>query len=65
MKGTIKKLVADKGFGFIAVQSGEEYFFHRTSIAKGGPRFEDLEIGQTVEFQTEDSAKGPRAGQVR
>ena len=36
--GTIKKLVADRGFGFIAADDGKEYFFHRDSV----DRFESL-----------------------
>ena len=33
MNGTIKRLVSDKGFGFIAASDGNEYFFHRSACA--------------------------------
>lgn len=63
--GTIKKLVSDKGFGFIKDdKSGTEFFFHRSGVAKG-KTFEALREGQAVAFETEDSPKGPRATAVR
>ncbi|MBO0729997.1 MAG: cold shock domain-containing protein [Acidimicrobiaceae bacterium] len=58
--GTIKKLVSDRGFGFIAADDGKEYFFHRDSV----DRFDSLRGGEQVTFQVESSPKGPRAGQV-
>ncbi|CAN5788870.1 MAG: cold shock domain-containing protein [Vicinamibacterales bacterium] len=62
-QGTIARLLIDKGFGFIRDESGVEHFFHRSSVR--GAVFELLREGQRVEFQIEDSAKGPRAGDVR
>ena len=59
--GTIKKLVSDRGFGFIAAEDGKEYFFHRSAVAN----FDMLQGGERVSFETEPSAKGPRAGRVR
>ena len=32
-EGTIKKIVADRGFGFISAEDGKEYFFHRSAVA--------------------------------
>ncbi len=61
-QGTIKKLIADKGFGFIKGDNGE-LFFHRSSVE--GANFEDLREGQTVEFQEGQGPKGPRAEGVR
>jgi cold shock protein len=61
--GTIARLLIDKGFGFIRDEGGIEHFFHRSSVR--GAVFELLREGQSVEFQVEDSAKGPRAGDVR
>jgi CspA family cold shock protein len=61
--GTIKRLAREKGFGFIRDEGGQEWFFHRSSVTGGS--FEDLEEGQRVSFDEEQSAKGPRAGNVR
>ena len=61
--GTIKRLVRDRGFGFIRDDNGQEWFFHRSSVR--GAVFELLREGQRVEFQVEESGKGPRAGEVR
>ena len=60
--GTIKKLVSDRGFGFIAAEDGKEYFFHRSGIEGN---FDDLQGGEKVVFEVEASPKGPRAGRVR
>jgi CspA family cold shock protein len=61
--GTIARLLIDKGFGFIRDEGGTEHFFHRSSVR--GAVFELLREGQRVEFTTEESPKGPRAGEVR
>ena len=61
--GTIARLLIDKGFGFIRDEGGIEHFFHRSAVR--GAVFELLREGQRVDFQIEDSAKGPRAGDVR
>ena len=61
--GTIARLLIDKGFGFIRDEGGIEHFFHRSAVR--GAVFELLREGQRVEFQTEESTKGPRAGEVR
>ncbi|MDB5386224.1 MAG: cold-shock DNA-binding protein family [Planctomycetaceae bacterium] len=61
-QGNIKKLVADKGFGFISGDKGD-IFFHLSSVE--GVRFEELTEGQPVEYETEISQKGPRAVSVR
>ena len=60
--GTIARLLTDKGFGFIRDQNGVEHFFHRSSVR--GAIFELLREGQRVEFEPEDTGKGPRAGNV-
>jgi CspA family cold shock protein len=63
-QGTIKKLVSDRGFGFIA-SSGEELFFHHSSVEGS---FESLSEGQAVEFEIDSAntrGKGPRAIQVK
>jgi len=61
--GTIARLLIDKGFGFIRDETGVEHFFHRSAVR--GAVFELLREGQRVEFTVEESAKGPRAGDVR
>jgi CspA family cold shock protein len=61
--GTIKRLVRDRGFGFIRDDNGQEWFFHRSAVRDGS--FDQLNEGQRVSFEEEPSAKGPRAGNVR
>ena len=61
--GTIARLLIDKGFGFIRDETGIEHFFHRSSVR--GAVSEHLREGQRVDFQIEESAKAPRAGDVR
>lgn len=61
--GTIKRLVRDRGFGFIRDEGGQEWFFHRSSVEAG--EFERLNEGQRVSFDEEPSQKGPRAGNIR
>lgn len=63
VKGTIKRLVADKGFGFVAAQDGTEYFFHRSACT--GVRFDELREGQSVTFEKGEGPKGPRAERVQ
>ena len=62
-KGTIKRIVADKGFGFVADESGQEYFFHQSACTS--TRFDDMREGQTVSFTVGQGPKGPRAENVR
>ena len=63
MKGTIKKLIQDRGFGFIKSEDGQEVFFHSSGLK--GPSFDSLKMGDAVEFELERSEKGPRAVGVR
>lgn len=61
MYGTIKKIVKDKGFGFIVPDDGgNDVFFHRSRVA---PKvvFEDLREGEEVEFEVRPGDKGPQA----
>jgi CspA family cold shock protein len=62
--GTIKKVVADRGFGFIAAEDGKEYFFHRSGL-QSSVDFDRLVGGERVTFEVEASPKGPRATDVR
>jgi len=61
--GKVKKLVADRGFGFISDTDGREVFFHQSSLIDA--RFDSLSEGQDVEFEVEKSPKGPRAINVK
>ena len=62
MTGTIQRLT-DKGFGFISVDGEEkDLFFHSSALA--GVTYEELNEGDKVTFETEDSDKGPRATNV-
>ncbi len=64
MTGIIKKLISDKGFGFIKVEGQEkDLFFHSKSLV--GVMFADLHEGDTVTFDVEDSPKGPNAVNVK
>ncbi len=64
MNGVIKKLVSDKGFGFIAVEGQpKDLFFHMNSCS--GVSFDELREGDQVSFETEDGPKGPSAVNVR
>jgi cold shock protein len=62
--GTIKKVVADRGFGFISAEDEKEYFFHRGGL-DSSLDFDRLTGGERVEFDIEQSPKGPRAAHVR
>jgi len=62
--GTIKKLVAERGFGFIAADDAKEYFFHRNSLDPSLD-FDRLVGGERVTFEVKADPKGPRAEQVR
>jgi cold shock protein len=61
--GTIKKLVADRGFGFISADDEKEYFFHRGALDTT-LEFDRLVGGERVTFEVEASPKGPRANRV-
>ena len=62
--GTIKKVVSDRGFGFIKAEDEKEYFFHRNGL-DASLDFDRLQGGERVEFEVEQSPKGPRAARVR
>ena len=64
MTGTIKKVVDERGFGFITAEDGQEYFFHRSGL-DSSLVFEQLSAGERVSFDVERSDKGPRAAHVR
>ena len=61
-QGTIKKLITEKGFGFIAGDGGELFFHHSALV---GVTMEEFQEGQSVEFEEGRGPKGPRAENVR
>lgn len=63
MNGTIKRLVSDKGFGFVQTEDGTEYFFHQSACAD--VRFDELREGQVLTFEKGQGPKGPRAENIR
>jgi CspA family cold shock protein len=63
MQGTIKRLIRDRGFGFIRSEDGQEVFFHRSALESVD--FDGLREGEKVTFELERGSKGPRAVNVR
>jgi CspA family cold shock protein len=61
-QGTIKKVLADRGFGFIDGERGE-LFFHHSAVE--GTTIEALRVGQGVTYEEGRGPKGPRAQNVR
>ena len=62
--GTIKKVVFDRGFGFITAEDGKDYFFHRNEL-DSSLDFDRLFGGERVNFEVQQSPKGPRAARVQ
>ena len=61
-KGTVKWFNAEKGFGFIEVEGGDDVFVHFSAITGDG--FKTLEEGQAVEFEIVEGNRGPQAANV-
>ena len=62
-QGRIKRLVVDRGFGFIEGERGDDLFFHHSSLQ--GAEIEELREGQVVQYEIGRGPKGPRAEAVR
>lgn len=60
--GTVKWFNAEKGYGFIAVEGGNDVFVHFSAITGDG--FKTLEEGQRVEFNVVEGSRGPQAENV-
>lgn len=65
MNGTVERLVADRGFGFIRDDHKKDWFFHRTDVLPDKHDFDHVRVGDRVDFEPEQGPKGPRATQVR
>ena len=63
MQGTIKKLVADKNFGFIAQEGAGDVFFHANNLVDVD--FSQLQEGDAVTFEVEQTPKGDAAVNVK
>ena len=63
MRGTIKRLIRDRGFGFIRSSDGQEVFFHHRRLQQMD--FDGLKEGEVVEFEVERGEKGLRATNVQ
>ncbi|HEV7205710.1 MAG TPA: cold-shock protein [Jatrophihabitans sp.] len=62
-QGTVKWFNNEKGFGFIAVDGGQDVFVHYSAIQSEG--YKSLEENQRVEFEVVQGPKGPQADGVR
>lgn len=63
MKGTVKMFNKEKGYGFITAEDHRDYFFHYSALIMDD--YKTAEPGEAVEFEIEDSERGPRAKNVK
>ncbi len=63
MQGTIKKLITDKNFGFISQGGDNDLFFHANNLE--GVEFDELQEGDEVTFEVEQTDKGDAAVNVK
>ena len=62
-KGVVKRLLRDKGFGFIKAEDGKDLFFHMTALRN--IRFDLLKEGDPVEFDIVKEPRGPKAVRIK
>jgi CspA family cold shock protein len=62
LRGTVKWFNAEKGYGFIQVDGGDDVFVHFSAIQ--GEGFKTLDEGQEVEFEITQGNRGPQAANV-
>lgn len=66
MKGTVKMFNKEKGYGFIHAEDGRDYFFHYSAlIMDKEDEYKTAEKGENVEFDVQESERGPRAANVK
>lgn len=58
-KGTVKRIMRERGFGFISAEDGREVFFHRSEVQDVD--FDELQEGDHLEFSIVKGKKGPQA----
>lgn len=63
MQGVVKWFSAEKGYGFISQEGGDDVFVHFSAITMDG--FKTLEEGQLVEFEIVQGERGPQAANVQ
>lgn len=62
VKGVVKMFNKEKGFGFITTDDGKDVFFHYSALQVDG--FKTAEQGDKVDFEVEESDRGPRATKI-
>jgi cold shock protein len=62
-KGTVKRLMRERGFGFISAEDGREIFFHRSELQDVD--FDKLQQGDQLEFNVTKGDKGPKATDIK
>ncbi|MCF0117037.1 MAG: cold shock domain-containing protein [Bacilli bacterium] len=63
MKGTVKMFNAEKGYGFIHTEDGKDVFFHYSALIMDS--YKTATSGEEVEFEVEESDRGPRAMNIK
>ena len=63
MKGTVKMFNKEKGYGFIHTEENADVFFHYSSLLMDD--YKSAEVGEKVEFDVEESARGLRAANIK
>jgi len=63
VKGKVRRIIRERGFGFIIAENGDEVFFHRSALKEGD--FDSLNVGMDVDFQVERGRRGLRAINMR
>lgn len=65
MRGTVRKLVSERGFGFLKCDGQPDVFFHFSTVVGGSDAFDAMYEEQSVEFELADGSDKPRATMVR